>query len=1135
MAQLPADSSCAGCKLLLRILTSPLVARPLEGPTRGTPLTPAADNLERPEAEAAAGIAGWRVRLLQSALAASAAALLLGALVYGLTVPAPLLPTLVITAGAGVFHLGLLRWRRAPLQLKSVLFVSTLAATYVALALGFGWAPVSVGTGVLALVAACLLLGRAGMVAIMLLTTATFWTGAWLVKAGLIHPEQEALLPTSFAHWLRVAFIFSLQSVALLIALSDLVAVLVRAADDRERAVAELRREQSRAGGHRARRLQTETDLHAARSLQTLGELGQGLAHRFNNLLTVARAALEELREASTEAELREAGDKLLAASSAAARPTADLLLFSRRTAPGAAPLPIAAAVESALPALRRELGHGLSLETDLRDPACVRLEADLVERLLLALVRNAAEAMPASGTISIRCDRAPAEATRGAVERLADGDYLALSVTDQGRGMDEETRRRACEPFFTSKGRDQHDGLGLSIALGIAGRAGGSMELRSAPGRGTTVVVFLPLQVENAETTAPDALAQPAPPPAGSAVPAPSGNAPAAAAPGFANAVANEIANDLATDFANAQPGGAPTAAGAAPWRQRALERILPSTLATVVGVVVLTLIFVPAQRAPVIAMSLPAIALMTAATLGRRLTNQWRLPMLLVALVGAAGAFLLRLSYLAPIPFALLLIGTVWSAMFGTRRTALLTLLSSVAWLIACGVIYTHTEVGLALDGLSLALPLNWVRVGLSLSIAFVPLGLSVFSVLESAELHLEGLQRSLAALEEARAAGEREHAGLLEAAQRLRQGARLATVAQVAGGVAAELQEAIDVLVDFSSAVVRTPPQPGEMLVRRLPELEAALENAEALVTQLGGESTSRPAPLDLTTAVRGAARALVRRLPANVALAIELEPGAEGAAFARVHRGGLRRVLLSLASNAAEAMPSGGRLTLRLRSLPGEVAIEVEDSGAGMSDEIQRRAFEPFFTTKAAGPAVGLGLHAARRLVEANQGTISLWSQPGIGSRFALRWPACEAPPIAAPLAAPVDASGTLVLLAEDEDAVRRLMVRALQKAGFEVVAVANGDEALAAIRSGRPWRALCTDAVMPGCPTAQLVDEFHARHPGRPVLLCSGYSPEMLAEQTWRPQVSFLAKPFSPKQLSGTLLEVLSGRGPLPHA
>ncbi|WP_232539882.1 PAS domain S-box protein [Azohydromonas aeria] len=257
-----------------------------------------------------------------------------------------------------------------------------------------------------------------------------------------------------------------------------------------------------------------ETLLHAQR-LESVGQLTGGIAHDFNNLLTVAYGNLQVLQDLPAVAADAYALQLLGAALRACRRGaelTAKLLAFSRRQVLQPREVDVAQLLASLSDMLRRTLDQRIEIEVDA--PRCPAVVADPVqlESALLNIAINARDAMPTGGRLRFECRRCtalPPQAARGA--DAADGTtaYVAIAVSDTGTGMPEAVRERAFEPFFTTKPSGRGTGLGLSTVYGFVIQSRGAITLDSAPGRGTTVTLFIP-EVPAAN-----------PPAAGSAAPA--------------------------------------------------------------------------------------------------------------------------------------------------------------------------------------------------------------------------------------------------------------------------------------------------------------------------------------------------------------------------------------------------------------------------------------------------------------------------------------------------------------------------------------------------------------------------------------------------------------------------------------
>lgn len=240
------------------------------------------------------------------------------------------------------------------------------------------------------------------------------------------------------------------------------------------------------------------------------------------------------------------------------------------------------------------------------------------------------------------------------------------------------------------------------------------------------------------------------------------------------------------------------------------------------------------------------------------------------------------------------------------------------------------------------------------------------------------------------------------------------------------------------------------------------------------------------------------------------------------------------LLNLAANARDAMPDGGSLFLETRietDLPGlptgcHAVLEVRDTGSGMEPEVLARAFEPFFTTKGEGKGTGLGLATLRAQVEEHGGALHVESAPGQGTRIAILLPAssCEAP-VGTEQAAPSGVGrGETILVVDDDDSVRALIVRALGAAGYCVLEASRPELAEDRLRrTGRPVDLLLTDLVMPGVSGQALWQALRGEPLGpRRVLFMSGYGADRLEPDGTSPEEAFLEKPFS---LQGLLAKV----------
>lgn len=235
-----------------------------------------------------------------------------------------------------------------------------------------------------------------------------------------------------------------------------------------------------------AERSKAEDQLRQAHKLQALGQLTGGIAHDFNNLLTVIQGSADMLRRPGlAEDKAIRFAEAIVQASAKAAALTGQLLAFARRQPLQPEVIDVNALIGAMTDLLDRTLGERIAVTTELSDGACT-VEADRaqLESALLNIAVNARDAMPTGGRLVVRT--APHhDGERGAM--------IAVSVSDSGSGMDEDTLDRAFEPFFTTKTTGKGTGLGLSQVYGFASQSGGDVRIASVPGMGTTVTILLP------------------------------------------------------------------------------------------------------------------------------------------------------------------------------------------------------------------------------------------------------------------------------------------------------------------------------------------------------------------------------------------------------------------------------------------------------------------------------------------------------------------------------------------------------------------------------------------------------------------------------------------------------------------
>ncbi len=244
-----------------------------------------------------------------------------------------------------------------------------------------------------------------------------------------------------------------------------------------------------------AQRERAEDLLRRSQRMEAVGVLAGGLAHDFNNLLTAIQGYTELLQKRpDLDSAARRAVEEIEAAGHRAAELTRQLLAFSRQQVMHPKRVEINRAIREAESRLRSDLGEGIDLRLEL-DPASghVRIDPSQLLRVLTNLARNARDAMPEGGDLVIRTTPLELEERRDDRPELVPGPYVLVSISDSGLGMDEATRRRAFEPFYTSKNLAEGSGLGLAMVYGIVKQSHGWIYIDSRPGEGTTFDIYLP------------------------------------------------------------------------------------------------------------------------------------------------------------------------------------------------------------------------------------------------------------------------------------------------------------------------------------------------------------------------------------------------------------------------------------------------------------------------------------------------------------------------------------------------------------------------------------------------------------------------------------------------------------------
>jgi CheY-like chemotaxis protein len=368
-------------------------------------------------------------------------------------------------------------------------------------------------------------------------------------------------------------------------------------------------------------------------------------------------------------------------------------------------------------------------------------------------------------------------------------------------------------------------------------------------------------------------------------------------------------------------------------------------------------------------------------------------------------------------------------------------------------------------------------------------------------------------------------------------------------LAGGIAHDFNNLLTVVMGHSDMLLAG--ATGEALDREaLAAIRSAGERGASLTQQLlafSRRQVLQPKVLDLGDLIAEFERMLRRLIGEHIELIVNCSP-----ALWRVKAdpGQVGRVIMNLALNARDAMPQGGTLTMELGNVrlneagaaerkltPGSyVMLAVSDTGIGMDAETQAHLFEPFFTTKTKGVGTGLGLSVVLGIVEQSGGAIRVHSEAGRGSTFRIYLPQVEESSKSE--VAPGDAlseaprGSEVVLLVEDEDGVRQLGRRILERTGYTVIEARHGKEGLAVCESREgPIHILVTDVLMPGIGGRELAERAALLRPEMKVLFVSGHTDDSVLNVGIKLHgTPFLQKPFSLVQLAKKVREVLDGSG-----
>jgi PAS domain S-box-containing protein len=386
-------------------------------------------------------------------------------------------------------------------------------------------------------------------------------------------------------------------------------------------------------------------------------------------------------------------------------------------------------------------------------------------------------------------------------------------------------------------------------------------------------------------------------------------------------------------------------------------------------------------------------------------------------------------------------------------------------------------------------------------------------------------------------------------IAAEERLRRSQQLEAIGQLTGGMAHDFNNLLGIIIGNLDLLREGPKDEAEAVELRDEALEAALRGADLIrrLLAFARRQPLRPQRVDINELIANLVKLLSRTLGEQVvvttALAADLWPTV-------IDPIQLEAAITNLATNARDAMPKGGQLTIVTRNghldehyvaqhagvTAGDyVVIEVSDTGSGMPATVLSRAFEPFFTTKEQGRGTGLGLSMVFGFLKQSGGHVNVYSELGQGTTLRLylrRTQSDTAGEVAAPAAPPaVRQGGGTIVLAEDNANLRRVVAKLLGDLGYRVVEVGNAADALDILAKEPSVRLLFTDVVMPGMDGRDLAREAMARHPHLKVLLTSGF-PESRIELDALSlrNIRLLSKPYRKQELAQMVRAILEGEG-----
>ncbi len=372
------------------------------------------------------------------------------------------------------------------------------------------------------------------------------------------------------------------------------------------------------------------------------------------------------------------------------------------------------------------------------------------------------------------------------------------------------------------------------------------------------------------------------------------------------------------------------------------------------------------------------------------------------------------------------------------------------------------------------------------------------------------------------------------------------KMEAVGRLAGGVAHDFNNLLTLILGYCQILM-----PGfdeqDPVHKDIQEINEAAERAAALTHQLLAFSRRQVLQLkvlDLNKLVSQMEKMLSRLIREDIILEIEL---AENLGNIEADNGQIEQIIMNLVVNARDAMPKGGNISIATQSTSFKekffhnraevqagdyVMLTISDTGTGIPKDIQDKIFDPFFTTKRKGEGTGLGLSTVYGTVKQSGGYVWVSSEPGEGTSFTVCLPEVDekVKPVTEVRETDSVRGAETVLVVEDDDTVRTLTCKILQRYGYSVLEAENGGSAMLICEQYKePIHLVLTDVIMPMMSGLEFVERLHPLHPELKILYMSGYTDEMIdSESIKKPGTSFIQKPFTPLSLVGKVREVIDG-------